>query len=92
MTLKQFKLLSEEDFIYYLRELILLVHIDVNTYQEQVTQLELYIEEHKLLVKKRPFTSFSSMNAGKYGIDGMIMPTLKEELFADKTKEKKEAA
>lgn len=29
------------------------------------------------------------MNAGRYGVYGMIMPTLKEKLFANKTREKK---
>ena len=44
------------------------------------------------LVLLSMFILVSAMNAGKYGIDGMIMPTLKEKLFVGKTKEKKEAA
>jgi thiosulfate dehydrogenase (quinone) large subunit len=32
------------------------------------------------------------MNAGRYGVFGMIMPTLKEKLFANKTREIKDAA
>ncbi|MFU2018023.1 hypothetical protein ACM6Q7_23705 [Peribacillus butanolivorans] len=32
------------------------------------------------------------MNAGRYGVNGMIMPTLKEKLFANKTREIKDAA
>jgi hypothetical protein len=49
LTLKQFKFSDKEDFIYYLRELILLVHKNVVKYEEQVQELELYIEEHKLI-------------------------------------------
>jgi thiosulfate dehydrogenase [quinone] large subunit len=44
------------------------------------------------LVLLSMFILVSAMNAGKYGIDGMIMPSLKEKLFAGKTKEEKEAA
>ena len=51
MTLKQFKLSNEEDFIYYLRELILLVHKHLEVYKERISQLELYIETHKLIEK-----------------------------------------
>lgn len=44
------------------------------------------------LVLLSMFILVSAMNAGRYGIDGMIMTTLKERLFVDKTKEEKEAA
>ncbi|MBE5102312.1 DoxX family protein [Priestia aryabhattai] len=38
------------------------------------------------------FILVSAVNAGRYGVDGMIMPTLKEKLFVNKTREKKEIA
>ena len=44
------------------------------------------------LVLLSMFILVSAMNAGRYGVDGMIMPTLKEKLFVDKTREEKEAA
>lgn len=44
------------------------------------------------LVLLSMFILVSAMNAGRYGIDGIIMPTLKEKIFVDKTKEEKEAA
>jgi thiosulfate dehydrogenase (quinone) large subunit len=44
------------------------------------------------LVLLSMFILVSAMNAGSYGVDGMIMPTLKEKLFVNKTKEEKEAA
>lgn len=44
------------------------------------------------LVLLSMFILVSAMNAGRYGVDGMIMPTLKEKLFANKTREIKDAA
>jgi thiosulfate dehydrogenase [quinone] large subunit len=44
------------------------------------------------LVLLSMFILVSAMNAGRYGIDGMIMPTLKEKLFANKTMQEKNAA
>jgi thiosulfate dehydrogenase (quinone) large subunit len=44
------------------------------------------------LVLLSMFILVSAMNAGRYGVDGMIMTTLKEKLFVDKTREEKEAA
>jgi thiosulfate dehydrogenase (quinone) large subunit len=44
------------------------------------------------LVLLSMFILVSAMNAGRYGIDGIIMPTLKEKLLVDKTREEKEAA
>ena len=38
------------------------------------------------------FILVSAMNAGRYGADGMIMPILKEKLFANKTNKKTDAA
>ena len=38
------------------------------------------------------FILVSAMNAGKYGIDGIIMPTFKEKLFVNKTREERAAA
>jgi thiosulfate dehydrogenase (quinone) large subunit len=38
------------------------------------------------------FILVSAMNAGRYGVDGIIMPTLKEKLFAKKTRDIKSAA
>lgn len=49
MTLKQFEFSTEEDFIQYLKELILLIHKNLNAYNEQIKKLELFIEEHKLI-------------------------------------------
>ncbi|WP_028391186.1 DoxX family protein [Bacillus cihuensis] len=43
------------------------------------------------LVLLSMFILVSAVNAGKYGIDGMIMPTLNEKLFANKTREKRAA-
>jgi thiosulfate dehydrogenase [quinone] large subunit len=44
------------------------------------------------LVLLSMFILVSAMNAGRYGVDGLIMPTLKEKLFVEKTREEKEAA
>jgi thiosulfate dehydrogenase [quinone] large subunit len=44
------------------------------------------------LVLLSMFILVSAMNAGRYGIDGMVMPTLKEKLFIDKTRMEKNAA
>ena len=44
------------------------------------------------LVLLSMFILVSAINAGRYGVDGMIMPTLKEKLFAIKTIKGKEAA
>ncbi|MDM5212571.1 DoxX family protein [Peribacillus sp. NJ4] len=44
------------------------------------------------LVLLSMFILVSAMNAGRYGVDGMIMLTLKEKLFATKTIKGKEAA
>ncbi|EPD51050.1 hypothetical protein HMPREF1210_02241 [Paenisporosarcina sp. HGH0030] len=44
------------------------------------------------LVLLSMFILVSAINAGRYGVDGMIMPTLKEKLFATKTINGKEAA
>ena len=44
------------------------------------------------LVLLSMFILVSAINAGRYGVDGMIMPTFKEKLFVDKTREEKEAA
>jgi thiosulfate dehydrogenase [quinone] large subunit len=44
------------------------------------------------LVLLSMFILVSAMNAGRYGIDGMIMPTFKEKLFANKTMQEKNAA
>ena len=44
------------------------------------------------LVLLSMFILVSAMNAGRYGVDGMIMPTLKEKLFVGKIREAKEAA
>ncbi|MCQ6277513.1 DoxX family membrane protein [Bacillus sp. V3B] len=44
------------------------------------------------LVLLSMFILVSAMNAGRYGIDGMIMPTLKEKLFANKKREVRDAA
>ncbi|WP_028402180.1 DoxX family protein [Ectobacillus panaciterrae] len=38
------------------------------------------------------FILVSAMNAGRYGVDGIIMPTLKEKLFVNKTKKVKDVA
>ncbi|MES1041084.1 MULTISPECIES: DoxX family protein [Peribacillus] len=38
------------------------------------------------------FILVSAMNAGRYGVDGMIIPTLKEKLFANRTREVKNVA
>jgi thiosulfate dehydrogenase [quinone] large subunit len=38
------------------------------------------------------FILVSAMNSGRYGVDGMIMPTLKEKLFVNKTREVKDVA
>ena len=38
------------------------------------------------------FILVSAMNAGKFGVDGMIIPTLKEKLFANRTREVKNVA
>ena len=37
------------------------------------------------LVLLSMFILVSAMNAGRYGVDGMIIPTLKEKLFANRT-------
>ncbi|MEH6949347.1 DoxX family protein [Bacillus sp. JJ634] len=44
------------------------------------------------LVLLSMFILVSAVNAGKYGIDGMIMPTLKEKLFVNKKREERAAA
>ena len=44
------------------------------------------------LVLLSMFILVSAMNAGRYGVDGMIMTRFKEKLFVDKTREEKEAA
>jgi thiosulfate dehydrogenase [quinone] large subunit len=44
------------------------------------------------LVLLSMFILVSAINAGRYGVDGMIMPTLKEKLFAKRTIEEKKAA
>lgn len=44
------------------------------------------------LVLLSMFILVSAKNAGKYGVDGMIMPTLKEKLFVNKTREERDAA
>lgn len=44
------------------------------------------------LVLLSMFILVSAKNAGKYGIDGMIMPTLKTKLFANKTRKERDAA
>ncbi|MFF3025309.1 DoxX family protein [Gottfriedia sp. NPDC057948] len=38
------------------------------------------------------FILVSAMNAGRYGVDGMIIPTIKDKLLAQKTKKIKDAA
>jgi len=38
------------------------------------------------------FILVSAMNAGRYGADGMIMPILKEKLFASKNNKRTDAA
>ncbi|MCK1985654.1 MULTISPECIES: DoxX family protein [Peribacillus] len=38
------------------------------------------------------FILVSAMNAGRYGVDGMIIPTLKEKLFANRTRGVKNVA
>lgn len=43
------------------------------------------------LVLLSMFILVSAMNAGRYGVDGMIMPTLKEKLFVNKTRKVKNA-
>jgi thiosulfate dehydrogenase (quinone) large subunit len=44
------------------------------------------------LVLLSMFILVSAMNAGRYGVDGMIMKRLKEKLFVGKIREAKEAA
>ncbi|MGE7768805.1 DoxX family protein [Peribacillus sp. NPDC096540] len=44
------------------------------------------------LVLLSMFILVSAMNAGRYGVDGMIIPTLKEKLFANRTREVKNVA
>ncbi|MCO0596418.1 DoxX family protein [Peribacillus butanolivorans] len=44
------------------------------------------------LVLLSMFILVSAMNAGRYGVDGLIMPTLKGKLFAKKTRAIKNAA
>ncbi|KON90065.1 Crp/Fnr family transcriptional regulator [Sporosarcina globispora] len=44
------------------------------------------------LVLLSMFILVSAMNAGRYGLDGMMMPTLKEKLFGNKTREERDAA
>ena len=44
------------------------------------------------LVLLSMFILVSAMNAGRYGVDGIIMTAFKEKLFVDKTREEKEAA
>lgn len=44
------------------------------------------------LVLLSMFILVSAMNAGRYGVDGIIIPTLKEKLFANRTREVKNAA
>jgi thiosulfate dehydrogenase (quinone) large subunit len=44
------------------------------------------------LVLLSMFILVSAMNAGRYGVDGMIMTRLKEKLFVGKIREAKEAA
>ena len=44
------------------------------------------------LVLLSMFILVSAMNAGRYGVDGMIIPTLKEKLFTNKTIEEKKVA
>ena len=44
------------------------------------------------LVLLSMFILVSAMNAGRYGLDGMLMPTLKEKLFVNKTRQIKDAA
>ena len=44
------------------------------------------------LVLLSMFILVSAINAGRYGVDGIIMTAFKEKLFVDKTREEKEAA
>jgi thiosulfate dehydrogenase [quinone] large subunit len=44
------------------------------------------------LVLLSMFILVSGMNAGRYGVDGMIMPFLKDKLFANKTREVTDAS
>ncbi|MFH0068442.1 DoxX family protein [Peribacillus sp. NPDC056705] len=44
------------------------------------------------LVLLSMFILVSAMNAGRYGVDGMIIPTLKEKLFVNRTREVKNVA
>jgi thiosulfate dehydrogenase (quinone) large subunit len=44
------------------------------------------------LVLLSMFILVSAMNAGRYGVDGMIIPTLKEKLFTNRTIEEKNVA
>jgi thiosulfate dehydrogenase [quinone] large subunit len=44
------------------------------------------------LVLLSMFILVSAMNAGRYGVDGLIIPTLKEKLFTNRTIEEKKVA
>lgn len=58
MTLKEFKFSTEEDFLYYLKILIILAHKTVNRYEEQVKELEEYIQEHNLIERPKRVVSY----------------------------------
>ncbi|WP_223700061.1 hypothetical protein [Sutcliffiella deserti] len=57
MTLKDYKFNSKEDFIYYLRSLIILTFKNLETYDKQINQLGELIEEKNVIERPKRLVS-----------------------------------